>query len=133
MLTKHSVTKNCSDLSLFEKICFSDLKNFANSWPWASNFKSFSRSLGQFFFTVGQNNFCNKILFFPHCNWQIHVHVLWLTNILLYKMVFHWHWFTQFWPLMEVVLKIFFENFDKDDERGKNWGTFWQPQPQPHD
>ena len=27
----------------------SDLKNFANSWPSASNFKSFSRSLEQFF------------------------------------------------------------------------------------
>ena len=37
-LKKHSVTKNCSDL-----------KNFANLWPSASNFKSFSRSLEQFF------------------------------------------------------------------------------------
>jgi hypothetical protein len=42
-LKKHSVTKNCSDLSLF---------------------KSFSRSLEQFFLTVGQNNFGNKIPFF---------------------------------------------------------------------
>ena len=41
--------------------CFSDLKNFANSWPSASNFKSFSRSLEQFFLTVGQNNYGNKI------------------------------------------------------------------------
>ena len=39
----------------------SDLKNFANSLPSASNFKSFSRSLEQFFLTVGQNNFGNKI------------------------------------------------------------------------
>ena len=31
----------------------SDLKNFANSRPSASNFKSFSRSLEQFFLTVG--------------------------------------------------------------------------------
>ena len=38
--------------------CSSDLKMFANS---ASNFKSFSRSLEQFFLTVGQNNFGNKI------------------------------------------------------------------------
>ena len=41
--------------------CSSDLKMFANSRPSASNFKSFSRSLGQFFLTVGQNNFGNKI------------------------------------------------------------------------
>ena len=43
--------------------CSRDLKNFANSWPSASNFKSFSRSLEQFFLTVGQNNFGNKIPF----------------------------------------------------------------------
>ena len=43
--------------------CSSDLKNFANSRPSASNFKSFSRSLEQFFLTVGQNNFGNKIPF----------------------------------------------------------------------
>ena len=42
----------------------SDLKNFGNSRPSASNFKSFSRSLEQFFLTVGQNNFGNKIPFF---------------------------------------------------------------------
>ena len=41
--------------------CSSDLKTFTNSWPSASNFKSFSRSLEQFFLTVGQNNFSNKI------------------------------------------------------------------------
>ena len=39
-----------------------DLKNFANSWPSDSNFKSFSRSLEQFFLMVGKNNFGNKIL-----------------------------------------------------------------------
>ena len=45
--------------------CSSDLKFFENSRPSASNFKSFSRSLEQFFVTVGQNNFGNKIpLFF---------------------------------------------------------------------
>ena len=48
--------------------CSSDLKHFANSRPSASNFKSFSWSLEQFFLTVGQNNFGNKIpLFFPSC------------------------------------------------------------------
>ena len=51
--------------------CSSDLKFFSNSWPSASNFKSFSRSLEQFFLTVGQNNFGNKIPFlnsFHSCN-----------------------------------------------------------------
>ena len=43
--------------------CSSDLKNFANSRPSASNFKKLSRSLDQFFLTVGQNNFDNKIPF----------------------------------------------------------------------
>ena len=42
--------------------CSSDLKNFANSWPSALNLK-FSQSLKQFFLTVGQNNFGNKIPF----------------------------------------------------------------------
>ena len=44
--------------------CTSHLKQFANSQPSASNFKSFSRSLEQFFLAVGQNNFGNKIPFF---------------------------------------------------------------------
>ena len=43
--------------------CSSDLKNFANSRTSASNFKSFSRSQEQFFLTVGQSNFGNKIPF----------------------------------------------------------------------
>ena len=63
-LEKHSVDKNCFELSLSIWInCSNDLKNFANSRPSASNFKSFSRSLEQFFLTVGQNNFGNKIPF----------------------------------------------------------------------
>ena len=49
--------------------CSSDLKNFENSRPSASNFKSFSRSLEQFFLTVGQNNFGNKILFLYFLGW----------------------------------------------------------------
>ena len=51
-----------SDLFTVWRNCSRDnLKNFANSWPSASNFKSFSRSLEQFFLTVGQNKFGNKI------------------------------------------------------------------------
>ena len=60
---KHSVTKNCSDLSLFRQIVRCDLKLFENSQPPALNFKSFSQSLEQFSLTVGQNNFGNKIPF----------------------------------------------------------------------
>ena len=41
--------------------CSSDLKIFANSWSSASNIKTFSRSLEQFFLTVGRNNFGNNI------------------------------------------------------------------------
>ena len=41
--------------------CSRDLKNFANSWPLASIFKTFSQSLEHFFLTAGQNNFGNKI------------------------------------------------------------------------
>jgi hypothetical protein len=48
--------------------CSSDLKFFSNSRPSASNFKSFSRSLEQFFLTVGQNNFGNKI---PLTSWTL--------------------------------------------------------------
>ena len=48
--------------------CSSNLKIFANSRPSASNFKSFSRSLEQFFLTVGQNNFDNKIPFLKFLN-----------------------------------------------------------------
>ena len=51
--------------------CFSDLKNFANSRPTALNFKSFSRSLEQFFLTVGQNNFGNKIPLLTRCSWKL--------------------------------------------------------------
>ena len=43
--------------------CSNDLKNFENYRLSVLNFKSFSRSLEQFFLTVGQNNFGNKIPF----------------------------------------------------------------------
>ena len=48
-LKKHSLTKNCSDLSLFEKVVLVISK--------------FLQSLEQFFLTVGRNNFGNKIPF----------------------------------------------------------------------
>ena len=63
--------------------CSSDLKNFANSRPSASNFKFFSRSLEQFFLTVGQNNFGNKIpLLRPRK--QIFLHQYFYPNFNIY-------------------------------------------------
>jgi hypothetical protein len=49
---------------------------FENSWPSGSNFKSFSRSIEQFFLTVRQNNFGNKIPNFSTTTrnfWKINV------------------------------------------------------------
>ena len=46
--------------------CSSDLKYFANSRLSAYNFKIFTRSVEQFFLTVSQNNFGNKIPFMLH-------------------------------------------------------------------
>ena len=43
--------------------CSNDIKMFADSQPSASNFKSFSRILEQFFLTVSQGNFGYKIPF----------------------------------------------------------------------
>ena len=40
--------------------CSSDLKNFVNSLPSVSNLKSFSRSIEQFFLSVGQNILVSK-------------------------------------------------------------------------
>ena len=67
--------------------CSSDLKNFANSRPSASNFKSFSRSLEQFFLTVGQNNFGNKIPFFNPMFLPKTLYVKWTStlNLMLRK------------------------------------------------
>ena len=58
----HSVSKNLLTFHYWIN-CSRDLKIFANSWPLALNFKSFSWSLEQFSLTVGQNNFGNKIPF----------------------------------------------------------------------
>ena len=62
-ITKNLFYQAHTYLSETFKNCSSNLKKFANSRPLASNFKKFSRSLEQFFLTVGQNNFGNKIPF----------------------------------------------------------------------
>ena len=72
--------------------CSSDLKNFTNSQPSASNFKSFFQSLGQFFLTVGQNNFSSKLLFLRvvQKNFQNKILVMWSNTcyILTFSCVF---------------------------------------------
>ena len=60
-LKKHSVTKNCSDLSLFEQIVLVISKTLQILGLQPRISKVFSRSLEQFFPTVSQNNFGNKI------------------------------------------------------------------------
>ena len=80
--------------------CSSDLKTFANSWPSALNFKRFSQSLEQFFLTVGQNNFGNKLPFFLYSS--IHFFVQSLSALLpkIYSLFFKetvyqdWDFFT---------------------------------------
>ena len=68
--------------------CSSDLKNFANSQPSASNFKSFSQSLEQFFFTVVQNNLVTKHQFCPDIELFSCLHV--------WKKVRLWHNLTKY-------------------------------------
>ena len=51
----------CENLGLLSRS--QNLKKISNSWPSASNFKSFSRSREHFCLTAGQNNFGKKIPF----------------------------------------------------------------------
>ena len=62
--------------------CSSDLKFFENSSPSASNFKSFSWSLEQFFRTVSQNNFGNKIPTFKFTTSALQDLLSWLRGLL---------------------------------------------------
>ena len=63
-LKKHSFTQNCSDgsdLLLFESIILVISKILQVLSAFSLEFIFFSLSLEQFFLTVGQNNFGNKI------------------------------------------------------------------------
>ena len=80
--------------------CSSDLKNFANSRPSASNFKSFSWSLEHFFLTVGQNNFGNKIPLLDWCHWKPSVNFICVGILCIFSksihcpfffFIFSWH------------------------------------------
>ena len=58
-------------MSCFAHHWSSYLKIFENYWPSASNFKSFSQSLEQFFQPVkGQNNFWQQNAFLT-CSWRL--------------------------------------------------------------
>ena len=66
--------------------CSIYFKNLANSRTSASNFKSFSWSVEHFLFTVGQNNFGNKIQFTLHLNYP-NLNILIIANILSKKLI----------------------------------------------
>ena len=67
--------------------CSSNLKIFANSQPSASNFKNFSQSVEQFFLTVGQNNFGNKMPFLQFVQPKMNFLISWLFDWLLNHIV----------------------------------------------
>ena len=101
--------------------CSSDLKIFANSRPSASNFKSFSRSIEQFFLTVGQNNFGNKIPFlFFFCTYR----VILLSLKFLEEQNFvsehqlKWHFWTRAWNLKIFLAKsIVLKQYENDNKK----------------
>ena len=94
--------------------CFSHLKNFANSRPSASNFKSFYRSLEQFFLTaVGQNNIGNK--------YNLWFHIFFTQTLFWYKgndtafgisfssfPSWWWTWITPLLPQSGLDLRTFY-------------------------
>ena len=90
--------------------CSSDLKIFANSQPSASDFIFFPWSLEQFFLTVAQNNFCNKIAWLHFSDLLEWVISLYFTNIFYFSF---WHtYFVDDWQfanqiLMHLVKHIF--------------------------
>ena len=59
------VNPNIFPISILIVLIYKIWETSRNKLPSASNFKSFSRLLEQFFLTVGQNNFGNKIPFHP--------------------------------------------------------------------
>ena len=79
---------------------------FANSRPSASNFKSFSRSLEQFFLTLGKKNFGNKIPFLSVCSPAVkRTQPRYYLNDINYKVIHdvdihqHWNFRLDEWPI----------------------------------
>ena len=80
----------------------SDLKIFANSWPSALNFKSFSQSVEQFFLTVVQNNFSNKIPFLDSF-----IYFIWTFNRCYLKVI---HREIKKWIIKKIIFLLFVFN-----------------------
>ena len=72
-IEKHSVTKNCSDLSLFEQIVLviSKLLQILGLQPRISKVFSITRTI---FFTVGQNNYGNKVPFLKYSKRKLYIY-----------------------------------------------------------
>ena len=88
-------TKNCSDLSLFEKIVPVIEKNFWNSRLKAKNFQKFFSITRTFFFlTVDQNNFDNKITSLSFAD-AAHssFHFMHFSQAKALATLFLWNWF----------------------------------------
>ena len=104
--------------------CSSDLKN-ANSRPSALNFKSFSRSLEQFFLTVDQN-FGNKIPFINSYTCTRVFFIIFQDNKLLeYFYLFH------SWLFVFSLFCLFFPTFSDNFPLRPCYNrldSFWYPQ-----
>ena len=99
--------------------CSSDLKNFANSWPSVSNFKKISWSLEQFFLTVGQNNFGNKM---PCFCWKNCFFSLWQKqSFLLRKQKFASGFFCTWHNVSSQFLNFVTCNSCFQNQNSKTW------------
>ena len=106
MFKKHSVTKNCSKLPLFEWIVLviSKFLQILGLQPRISNF--FFWSLEQFFPTVGQNNFGNKIpfLFLNNSNWEKNRGENWENRMICFLVnELWWNYENLFLPLITAL------------------------------
>ena len=81
--------------------------HFANSWPSASNLKSFSRSLQQFFLTVVQNNFGNKISNISSILITVYQQSVWEQRLGLLI----WIDFFEIWTILKSRLQILFSGW----------------------
>ena len=93
------------------KNCSSDLKKISNSWPSASYFKSFSQSQEQFFLTVGQNNFGNKILISLHLQFSIFLRKVLYICMYERNKLFILRWQYAYWNLVAVLLQYAFLSY----------------------
>ena len=92
--------------------CFSGLKKFGNSRSSALIFKSFSRSLEQFFLTVGQNNFGHKIPFLTSSCGFLHPNYFNVLDLKILRKKLKSILFQKLFSAFTfLVTSIFFQNF----------------------